>query len=143
MDNQQERTLFGLKFDDNTKAEIKSIATWAGFISYTVFGFIFLFFLGLIFGGSAIAEAFRKSGELDASSAGIASTMVILVMGFVLVLFGVWFYFLFRASQLFKKAVATGSVYTFNEGIKALNVYFIIAVVLTILSVFSGLAGLF
>lgn len=143
MEHQQEPTLFGLKFDNNTKAEIKSIASWAGFISYTVFGFILIAFLGLIFGGAAIIEEIKKSGELDAGTAGIAGTMMILVVGFVLVVFGVWFYFLFRASQLFKKAVTTGNVYMFNEGVKALNVYFIFTIVLTTLSVLSGFIGLF
>ncbi|MFD2920498.1 hypothetical protein ACFS6H_12300 [Terrimonas rubra] len=143
MDNQHEPTLFGLKFDENTKAEIKSIATWAAFISYTVFGFLFLFFLGLIFGGKAVVEAFKQSGQVDAGTAGMAGTMVILVAGFIMAIFGVWFYFLFRASQQFKKAVTTGNVYSFNEGVKSLNTYFIIAVVFTALSVFTGFIGLF
>ncbi len=139
----QEQTLFGLKFDDNTKTEIKSIANWAGFISYTVFGFITIMLLTLIFAGSKIVQAFNETAEIDAATASMAGTALMLGVGFVLVVFGAWFYFLFRASQLLKRAVAGNDIYSFNEGIKSLNVYFIIAIVLTAFSVFTGLTGLF
>ncbi len=143
MDQEQERTLFGLKFDDNTKTEIKSIANWAGFISYTVFGFIAIMLLTLVFAGASLIKAFNETAEIDAATASMAGTALMLGVGFLLVVFGAWFYFLFRASQLFKRAVAGNDIYSFNEGIKSLNVYFIIAIVLTAFSVFTGLTGLF
>lgn len=143
MDNLQERTLFGLRFDESTKNEIKSIATWAGFIAYTVFVFLLLIFLVLIFAGTEIAQQFSALNDADAGTARIAGTMMVLVFGFFMAVFGVWFYFLFKASRLFKKAVATTDVYSFNEGVKALNVYFIIGIVFMVLSLMTGLSGLF
>lgn len=143
MDNQQEPTLFGLKFDDNTKAEIKSIASWSAFISYTVFGFLLFFFLVLILAGTQIAQQFSTMNETDASMASMAGTLAVLIFGFFMAVLGVWFYFLFKASRLFKKAVAGSDVFSFGEGVKAMNVFFIFGIVLMVLSVLGTISNLF
>lgn len=143
MDNQHEPTLFGLKFDDSTRAEIKSIATWSAFISYTVFGFLFLIFLILILSGSQIARQFGALSDADATSATMAGTFIVLIFGFFMAVLGVWFYFLFKSSRLFKKAVSTGDVFSFGEGVKAMNVFFIFGIVLMVLSVLGSISSLF
>lgn len=140
MEPNQEQSLFDSNMDHVTQEHLQSVAKWTRFISITGFVMLGLVVILLLAAGSQLATAFSSLpgfGALDMAGAVIAILII------VLLIFGIWVFFLFKASNLLANGLQTRNSAMLAEGFSAMKTYFIISFVLSILSLLSTLYSSF
>ena len=142
MENQDvNKSLFDLSFDENTKQQLKGAATWGGFAAIiSLAGSILAIISYFIQRGNTKSYQFEGFPEMRAqsqSSGNIVSAFITFIIGLVL------FYFLYKFSKKTKAGVDGSNQPLISEGLGSLSSYFkIIGVILILCIVFIGLAVL-
>lgn len=140
MEPNQEQSLFDSNMDHVTQEHLQSVAKWTRFISITGFVMLGLVVILLLAAGSQLATTFSSLpgfGALDMAGAVIAILII------VLLIFGIWVFFLFKASNLLTNGLQNRDSAMLAEGFSAMKTYFIISFVLSILSLLSTLYSSF
>ena len=136
MEQNQDQSLFDMNMDSSSQSHLLSISKWTKFISVTgliVCGLVLL--LVVSYGAEIVGQfsALLAFGEGDLAGALIAIVVV------AVLIFGFWIFFLFRASSLLKKGLATRNTADLADGFKAMRNYFVFSFVISILSLLSTL----
>ena len=142
MENQDtNKSLFDLSFDENTKQQIKGAATMGGIAAIAaIIGAILSFINYFIQRNNVKSFQFEGFPEMKASqsSGNIVSSIIMLALGIVL------FYYLNKFSKSTKAGIDGSNQQMISEGLASLSTYFkIIGVLLIIAIVFVFLALLF
>ena len=142
MENQDtNKSLFDLSFDENTKQQLKGAATMGGIAAIAaIIGAILSFINYFIQRNNVKSFQFEGFPEMKASqsSGNIVSSIIMLALGIVL------FYYLNKFSKSTKAGVDGSNQGMISEGLASLATYFkIIGVLLIIAIVFVFLALLF
>jgi hypothetical protein len=140
MEQSQDQSLFDMNMDSNTQSHLLAISKWTKFISITGFVVGGLFLLLFAAFGSVIIKQF--SALFSFGSADLAGALIALVLA-VLLLFGFWLYFLFRASALLKSGLQNRDTAKLADGFKAMRIYFVFSFVISVLSMLSTLQSFF
>jgi hypothetical protein len=139
MEQNQDQSLFDMNMDSATQSHLLSISKWTKFISVTGFVVCGLFLLLMIAYGTAIVDQFSDVFSMGgADMAGTAGALIAIVLVVILIV-GLWIYFLFRASTLLKKGLQTRNTADLAGGFKAMRSYFIFSFVISVLSLLSTL----
>jgi hypothetical protein len=139
MEQNEEKSLFEMNMDSTTQSHLLSISKWTKFISVTGFIIAGLVLLLLVAYGAEIIKQFSvlfSFGNGDLAGAFIAIVLV------VMLIFGFWLYFLFRASTLLKKGLQNRDTAQLADGFKAMRIYFVFSFVISTLSILSTLRTL-
>ena len=145
MENQEQNSanLFELQFDENAKAQVKTMASWALIIVVTsVIGYV----LAIVkhFMPQSQFETFLESDEYGGGPMGGAAKNTSLVGTIISILIGlVITYFLYMFATKAKKGMEGLSQYDVNVGFSYFRNYFlIIGILLIILLVFMLVIGI-
>jgi len=139
MDQDQPSSLFDMEMDSNAQAHLLSISKWAKFISVTGFVIGALVLLGLATGGREILNTLTALTSLGQTNiAGALIVAAIIVLGFA----GTWLYFLLRASGMLRRGLQSRNTNDFAEGFKAMRIYFVLSIVISVLSILGTLFSL-
>ena len=136
MEPNQEQSLFDSNMDHVTQEHLQSVAKWTRFISITGFVVLGLMLVFLLVAGSQLAStlsALPGFGALD--MAGAVFAIVIIVM----LIFGLWIFFLFKASNSLTNGMQNRDAAMLADGFRAMKTYFIISFVFSVLSLLSSL----
>lgn len=136
MEPNQEQSLFDSSMDHVTQEHLQSVSKWTRFISITGFVALGLVLITLLVAGSQLAgqlSTLSGFGGMDIAGAMIA--IVIIVM----LIIGLWIYFLFKASNLLSSGLQNRDSAMLAEGFRSMKTYFIISFVLSVLSLLSAL----
>src|SRR5258706_9295537 len=140
MENQDtNKSLFDLSFDENTKLQLKGAATWGGFAAVisiigSILGVI-NYFIQKSNPKTYNFEGFSELRTQTESTGNLASVIITFIIALVL------FYFLNKFSRSAKAGVHGSNQQLIGEGLGSLSNYFkTIGVLLIICIVFLGLA---
>ncbi len=136
MEPNQEQSLFDSNMDHVTQEHLQSVAKWTRFLSITGFVVLGLMLVFMLVAGSQLASALSELpgfGALDMAGAVVAIVLV------ALFIFGLWIYFLFKASNLLTSGMQNRDAAILADGFRAMKTYFIISFVLSVLSLLSTL----
>jgi hypothetical protein len=136
MDQERSPSLFEMEMDGTAQSNLLSISKWAKFISVTGFVIGALATLGLLIGGSALLRqmaALTSFGQTDIAGAFIVGALIVMVF------LGAWIYFLFRSSTMIRRGLQSRSSSDLAEGFKAMRIYFVFSVVVSLLSILGTL----
>ncbi len=136
MEQNQDQSLFDMNMDSSTQSHLLSISKWTKFISIVGFVICGLVLLLLAVFGAKITEQLSVLFSFGNSELAGALIAVVLV---VLLLFGFWIYFLFRASNLLRNGLQSRDTAQLADGFKAMRIYFIFSFVISVLSLLSSL----
>jgi hypothetical protein len=137
MENDQPTSLFGMQVDPLAQSRLNTIGTWARFIAVTALVITALGALLLFIAREKIMDLFGSVMSVDTSGAGI----IIGVFAFFCVFIILLFIFLLRAAILIKRGVLAKNSDTVAEGFGALKTYFILSMVILLLSLLGNLIG--
>ena len=133
MENQDtDKSLFDLSFDENTKQQLKGAATWGGIAAIVaIIGAILSFINYFIQKNNVKSFQFEGFPEMrtSQSSGNIVSSIITLALGIVL------FYYLNKFSKSAKAGVDGSNQQMINEGLGSLSTYFKIIGVLLIIAI--------
>ena len=132
MDQEQSPSLFEMEMDGTAQSNLLSIGKWTKFISVTGFVCAALVTLGLLAGGSALLRqmaALTSLGSTDIAGAFIIGALIVIIF------LGTWIYFLFRSSTMIRRGLQSRSSSDLAEGFKAMRVYFIFSMIISLLSI--------
>jgi len=140
MEPNQEQSLFDTSMDHVTQEHLQSVSKWTRFISITAFVALGLVLIIMLVAGSQLTSQLSSLpgfGGMEMAGAMIAIVIV------VLLIVGLWVYFLFKASNLLNNGLQNRDSAMLAEGFRAMKTYFIISFVLSILSLLSSLTTSF
>lgn len=139
MDQNQDQSLFDMNMTSATQGHLLSISKWGKFISVT--GFIIGALILLMFAayGQAILKqvtALMSFGDSDV--AGVLIAVVVIVC----LLMGCWIFFLFKSASLLKRGLQNQNTTMLADGFKAMRIYFVFSLIMSVLSILSTLQTL-
>ncbi|MEO8406365.1 MAG: hypothetical protein ABI480_17275 [Chitinophagaceae bacterium] len=129
----QTNSIFGMEMDSYAQDHLKTISKWSRFISMTGFILGGIFLLILLVAGATLIRQIDRVMPI-AGAAGVVVAILIVVCG----LCGTWLYFLLQSSNLIRKGIGTTNSVYIGEGFKAMRSFFIISIVLSLLSILSA-----
>ncbi len=136
MENQDtNKSLFDLSFDENTKQQLKGAATWGGIAAIVaIIGAILSFINYFIQRNNVKSFQFEGFPEMRASqsSGNIVSSIIMFALGIAL------FYYLNKFSKSAKTGIDGSNQPLINEGLASLSTYFKIIGVLLIIAIVFG-----
>ena len=138
MEQNQPTSLFEMQADSLTQSRLNSISKWGKFISISALIMVALCTLVFFVARDEIMAAVTKVIDLDNSLAGALIAIVALFAA----LFIAWFFFLLRASTLIKQGLLSRNSDLLAEGFKAMRSYFVLSMVISILSILGTLSGM-
>ena len=113
---------------------------WCRFISIVCIIFLAIFLLMMFVAGSTIAPLISS---IIPGAENYIGTLLLVVFGVVIIISGVLVFFLLRFSVLTRRGIELRNQDIFNEGLKALKMYFVIYGILAILGVIGNGINLF
>ena len=133
MENQDiNKSLFDLSFDENTKQQLKGAATWGGIAAIVaIIGAILSFVNYFIQRNNVKSFQFEGFPEMRASQSSGNIVSSIVTFGLYIVLF----YFLNKFSKSTKAGIDGSNQPMINEGLGSLSTYFKIIGVLLIIAI--------
>ncbi len=141
MENYRDQTssLFDMVLDEPSQQYLEQGAKWAKFLSivFIVGGTLAILVLGL-FGSYLISSL---SPLLYYGNMGGSWIMMIVVL-FLALIFGVFIFFLYRFAHFTSKGVSESSQESIEKGVGSLKVYFVLVGLLGILGLLSSLIKL-
>jgi hypothetical protein len=140
LQNEDQLTNLDLEMDGEAKQNLANAAYWGKFISIffiCIAGFAILMFTIV---SAAFMNGFKNAfGERYGYFSGYGGSAIIAMLIFVLLVFGIIYYFLLNFSLKTKQALVTENIDTLNKGLSSLKIYFIIMSVIGILTLLSSL----
>lgn len=136
MENNQESSLFEMEMDESSQQHLLTAARWSKFISITGFVSAAIILLFVIAFGNDIFSEFSQSQVSGAG--GIVIFILLLVIGLVVL----WMYFLYRAAQNLRRGVQEKNTSLIADGFQAMQSFFIISFIVTILTIISTFSKL-
>lgn len=136
MENNHESSLFEMEIDENGQQHLLTAAKWANFISITgIIGCAIFLLLVLAFGD----DIFQEISQSNVTGAG---GIIVFLMLIVLGLMVLWMYFLYKAAQNLRKGVQEKNTNRIAEGFQAMQSFFIVSFIITILTILSTFSKL-
>jgi hypothetical protein len=131
---QPEASNFELELDNVTSYELGLMAKWMKNSAVITFIVIALTMAFLFVIGSKFAEVFgfARNSEIDP---GNQVTILLVVMGIMLVMMAAWSYLLLSAGMKIRKGLINRDMVLFNTGLSHAKTFFVIYVVLLVLSI--------
>ncbi len=144
MEPNTDDSLFGLKVDYEAASYFREASKWVKFISIVCFVLLGIVIMIFLFAGTMIATSLETAmpgfGMLGGGIL-IAIMIAACMLGVLLLIL------LYRFAHLTRQGIEREDQVTFNEGLKALKLYFIVTGVLALIgivfSIFSNLTTLF
>lgn len=136
MENNHESSLFEMEIDENGQQHLLTAAKWANFISFTGFIGCAVFLLLVLAFGDDIFQEISKSNVTGAG--GIIVFLMLIVLGLMVL----WMYFLYKAAQNLRKGVQEKNTNRIAEGFQAMQSFFIVSFIITILTILSTFSKL-
>ncbi len=141
MDSENQSSVFSDLLVTHTMGNhLHDTTKWCRFLSIVGIVFLSIFIIAAIIAGPSIAPL--VSNLFPGMGSAIGSLLVIIMILFIAV-FGVLTFFLLRFSILTRRGLEMRNQALFNDGLKALRIYFIIYGVIGILGILTNAAGLF
>jgi hypothetical protein len=132
-------SLFDLQLDPVAQQHIAAVSQWAKIIAIIVLAIMGLGVFGVVSVGEKLSQEF-VAADINFSE-GMGPILVVILI--LVVVIGVWLYFLLRGAQLLKTGLATGNNEVLGAGFRMLRIFFTISTVLSILSIISLLTTIF
>ncbi len=139
MEETSQEPLISLNVDYDSGNALKETARWTKFISIVFMICIVIFLVVMLFAATALNVLFSS---LIPSLSSMVGGAVIVIIIFVLGVFGFTSFLLYRFSTLVKKGIEMQDQELFNKGLSNLRIYFIINGVIAILSLLSNFSTL-
>lgn len=136
MENNHESSLFEMEIDENGQQHLLTAAKWANFISFTGFIVCAIFLLLVLAFGDDIFQEISQSNVTGAG--GIIVFLMLIVLGLMVL----WMYFLYKAAQNLRKGVQEKNTNRIAEGFQAMQSFFIVSFIITILTILSTFSKL-
>lgn len=136
MENNHESSLFEMEIDENGQQHLLTAAKWANFISITGFIGCAIFLLLVLAFGDDIFQEISQSNVTGAG--GIIVFLMLIVLGLMVL----WMYFLYKAAQNLRKGVQEKNTNRIAEGFQAMQSFFIVSFIITILTILSTFSKL-
>ena len=145
MEQNQDKSIFGLGIDPSSKAHLAEAARWARFLAIVGFIMCGLIVLIGIFAASFITSFSSKFGNefggATSMGSGMGSLMTVLYIGIAILYFFPCL-FLFRFANLMKAALATEEQDNLNKSFQNLKVMFRYVGIITIIVLAIYLIGI-
>lgn len=138
MDEQSQESLLEMHLDYDGGNILRDTVRWSRFLSLTGLIITGIAILGVALGGSAIISIYSRTMPGIEEFAGILIAAAI----FVLLIFGLYSWLLYRFSMQVKKGIETQDQALFNRGLKNLKIYFLIAGIFAILALLTNVLNL-
>lgn len=138
---EENQSLFDLQVDHAVDSAFKESSRWARLFCILSFIIMGVFLLAMVLAFSALSSLMSSYLPEMGGRAAVGAIAAVLI--FVLVVFGVLIYFLYKAAILIRQGTDTQSQSTLNEGLRFLSNYFTMLGILTILGALVKLIGLF
>lgn len=139
MENDQPTSLFGMQVDSLAQSRLNSISNWAKFIAVTGLIITGLAALLLFIARERLVDMMGSLFTIDSTGVGVIIGIFAVFCIFIILLL----VFLLRGATLIKRGVLSKNSDTVAEGFNALKVYFILTMVMLILSLLGNLIGTF
>ncbi|MCX8019301.1 MAG: hypothetical protein N2747_02260 [Chitinophagaceae bacterium] len=139
MEPQTEQNLFDIHFNESSTNYIKSISNWTRVLAISILSIAGLVLLLFIIMGKQVIELIRVQTFNEQYEAAGFFIGVLLVLILIL---GLWLYFLIKASVSFKKSLSSSSNQDLAEGFKHLRNFFILNVIIGALNLITNLLEL-
>lgn len=136
MENNHESSLFEMEIDENGQQHLLTAAKWANFISFTGFIVCAIFLLLVLAFGDDIFQEISQSNVTGAG--GIIVFLMLIVLGLMVL----WMYFLYNAAQNLRKGIQEKNTNRIVEGFQAIQSFFIVSFIITILTILSTFSKL-
>ncbi len=140
MEQNQNSSIFDSGLDTTSQGHLLSVSKWTRFVSIVAFISMGILLLIVLASGPDVMKSIAALYSLGGSD---ILTGAIVVVVIVILIFGIWFYFLFRASSLIRRGLDSRNSAELAEGLKALRIYFTFSLVISVLSILSSLAVIF
>ncbi|HEY6505459.1 MAG TPA: hypothetical protein VIZ28_15905 [Chitinophagaceae bacterium] len=138
MEQNQPTSLFNMQADGLMQSRLNSISKWGKFISITVLVIVILCAVAFAAVGERVFDEMVSLMGLDKSLAGALIAIFVLLMALIIA----WLIFLLRASSLIKQGLLSGNSELLAEGFKALRIYFVLSLVMSLLSIIGTVTGM-
>jgi uncharacterized protein (DUF486 family) len=131
-----------LEIDGDTSQVLEIAVKWTRFIAVTMFilcGLGVLMFLMLGFNVMEFTDRFSFFGLLNSTSWPWLFFLILLLAALI----SSWFYFLWRFSNKIRQALYSQDQLSFEQGLSALKIYFIVSAIFSTLAILSNFLALF
>lgn len=138
MEQNENTSLFGMEADALMQTRLNSISKWGKFIAVTGLIIVTLCVLAFAALGQRVFDEMVRLMGLNTGIAGVLIAMFVLLMALIIA----WFVFLLRASSLIKQGLLSRNNEQLAEGFKSLRIYFVLSIVISVLSILGTISGM-
>lgn len=137
---QDKSSLFDVQLDPVAQQHIAAIIQWSRIVAFLILALLGIMVLALM----ATSNKDITSGSfIPGMSAGESWSALILSSIVMVVIIGIWMFFLIRGAKLLRDGLATNDSTALASGFRFLRIFFTFSVVLGVLSTISSLLNFF